>query len=77
MRGKKNDFSMTFFNYHEKALHLQYVHNTETAERWTDSKNIKWTHANIYDRRKGEFLKRIYHHSIGDVRQYLVNLNSK
>lgn len=68
---------MTFFYFKKKVLHLHFVHNTEKAERWTDSKNIQWAHANIYDRRTGKFIKRIYHSSILDIREYLIKLNAK
>lgn len=75
MKGKKNDFAMTFFYFKKKVLHLHFVHNTDKAIKWTNDKNIQWGHANIYDRRTGEFLKRIYHCSILDIREYLRKMN--
>lgn len=60
MKGKKNDYSLTFFFYNTKTLHLHYVHNTEKATKWATEKGIKWTHANIYNRRSKIFLERVY-----------------
>lgn len=59
MKGKKNDYSMTFYNGEERRLFMQYVHNTETAIKWVNSKGIEWTHAMIYDRRTRERVARI------------------
>ncbi len=52
MKGKKNDFSMSFWDADGKrVLFLEYVHDTEAAKRWASSKNINWVRVNIYDRR--------------------------
>lgn len=59
MQGKKNDFSMTFYNGEEKRLFLEFVHNTDTAIKWVKSKSIEWTHAMVYDRRTREKILRI------------------
>ena len=59
MQGKKNDFSMTFYHHEEKRLFLEFVHNTDKAIRWVESKKIEWTHAMIYDRRTREKIERI------------------
>lgn len=60
MKGRKNDYSITFFNKEEKVLHLGYVHDTRNAVQWVIDKKIEWTHGNIYDRRTREFITRIY-----------------
>ena len=59
MKGKKNDFSMTFYNGEEKRLFLEYVHSTEKAISWVKGKGIIWTHAMIYERRTREKIGRI------------------
>jgi hypothetical protein len=59
MKGKKNDFSMTFYNNDDRALFMEYVHNTETAIKWVDGKKIIWTHAMVYERRTREKIERI------------------
>jgi hypothetical protein len=59
MKGKKNDFSMTFYNNEEKRLFLEFVHSTDKAISWVNSKKIEWTHAMIYDRRTREKISRI------------------
>lgn len=59
MKGKKNDFSMTFYNGEVKRLFLEYVHNTNKAIDWVESKNIPWTHAMIYERRTRKKITRI------------------
>lgn len=59
MKGKKNDYSMTFYNNEDRRLFMQYVHNTETAIKWVNDKGIVWTHAMVYDRRTREKVTRI------------------
>ena len=60
MKGKKNDYSMSFYNGDTRVLFLKFVHNTDKAEKWVDSKSISWTHANVYERRTEKFLSRLY-----------------
>lgn len=59
MQGKKNDFSMTFYNGEERTMFLEFVHNTNKAIVWINQKNIQWTHAMVYNRRTKEKLERI------------------
>jgi hypothetical protein len=59
MKGKKNDFSMSFYNNDERTMFLGFVHNTEKAITWINQKGIKWTHAMLYDRRTREKIDRI------------------
>jgi len=59
MKGKKNDFSITFYNGEERRLFLEFVHDTEKALSWTDEKGIEWTHAMLYNRRTREKMGRI------------------
>jgi len=59
MKGRKNDFSMTFYNGEEKRLFMEFVHDTEVAVKWVNSKSIEWTHAMLYDRRTREKIDRI------------------
>jgi hypothetical protein len=55
MKGKKNDFSMSFWDADGKrVLFLEYVHDTEKAKAWVASKGINWVTVNIYDRRTRE-----------------------
>lgn len=60
MRGKKNDFSMTFYNGEVRRLFLEYVHDTNVAIRWVNNKRIEWTHAMIYERRTRKKIKRVF-----------------
>lgn len=59
MKGRKNDYSMTFYNGEERRLFLAFVHDTDKAIVWVEQKRIEWTHAMIYDRRTRETIKRI------------------
>lgn len=59
MKGKKNDFSMTFYNNDDRVLFMEYVHKTESAVQWINKNKIKWTHAMIYNRRTREKIDRI------------------
>lgn len=64
MKGKKNDFSVTFYNGEEKRLFMEFVHDTEDAERWMKKNNIEWTHAMIYERRTRKTLTRLKNKSL-------------
>lgn len=60
MRGKKNDFSMTFYNNNERVLFMEYVHDTNEAIKWVENVMKKqWTHAMVYERRTREKIDRI------------------
>lgn len=59
MKGKKNDYSITFYNGEEKRLFLEFVHDTNKAIRWVNAKNIEWTHAMVYERRTRAKVERI------------------
>jgi hypothetical protein len=59
MKGKKNDYSMTFYRKQRKVLFLEFVHDTTKAKEWVKAKNIEWTHAMIYERRTREKIQRI------------------
>lgn len=59
MKGKKNDFSMTFYDGEERRLFLPFVHDTKKAISWVESKKIIWTHAMVYDRRTRDKVCRI------------------
>ena len=64
MKGKKNDFSISFFNEEQRVMFLEYVHDTQKAVDWVNNKGITWSYGNIYDRRTREFLKQI---KVGDL----------
>lgn len=60
MKGKKNDYSMSFFDKDgQRVLFLEYVHDTKKAERWADAKQFPWTVAKIWNRRSREFVDKI------------------
>lgn len=59
MQGKKNDFSMTFYNGEDRTMFLKFVHNTNKAIIWINKNNIQWTHAMVYNRRTKEKIERI------------------
>lgn len=56
----KNDYSVTVFNEKKVMLKLYYVHNLYTCFKWLNDKNIEWTYFNVYARRTGRYLGRIY-----------------
>lgn len=59
MKGKKNDFSMTFYENQKRILFLEYVHDTDKAIKWADRNGFEnWTHYVIYNRRTREQLER-------------------
>ena len=59
MKGKKNDFSMTFYNGEERRLFMEFVHTTEGAIKWVKAQKIPWTHAMVYNRRTREPITRL------------------
>ncbi|MDV3950591.1 hypothetical protein CMT75_18915 [Elizabethkingia anophelis] len=59
MKGKKNDFSMTFYDGEQKRLFMEYVHDTNKMVDWVNFRKIEWTHAMIYNRRTREKVDRI------------------
>ena len=59
MKGKKNDFSMTFYNGDERRLFVEFVHDTNKAIQWVNAKQITWTHSMIYDRRTRAKIERV------------------
>lgn len=60
MKGKKNDFSLSFYEMHESRLFMEFVHSTEKSIKWANDKGIVWQYVNIYNRRSREFIKREY-----------------
>jgi len=59
----KNDYSFIVFDKDNNQIcKIEFVHNCYKSAQWlTDSKNYnQWHYANIYNRRSGTFMKRIY-----------------
>lgn len=59
MKGKKNDYSVTFYDGEERRLFLEFVHNTDKALEWVRKQRINWTHAMVYNRRTREKVTRL------------------
>ena len=60
MKGKKNDFSMTFFENNKLVIYMEFVHDTDKAIKWIETVAKKgWSEANIYNRRTREFIEKI------------------
>jgi hypothetical protein len=60
MKGKKNDFSMTFYHDQERILFLEYVHDTNKALKWVENNGFgHYTHYVTYNRRTRERLERV------------------
>lgn len=59
MKGKKNDYSVTFYDGEERRLFLEFVHNTDAAIEWVRKQRINWTHAMVYNRRTREKITRL------------------
>ncbi len=59
MKGRKNDFAMSFYNGQERTMFLGFVHDTEKALLWAQNKGVIITHYVIYDRRTREQIKRV------------------
>lgn len=59
MKGKKNDFSMRFYDNDIERPFFPYVHDTKKMIAWVNSKGIEWTHAMVYNRRTRQKVARI------------------
>jgi len=59
----QNDYSCTVFLGSRKVNFMKYVGNCYTYASYLDSKNIKWSVMNVYNRRTGEFITRFYYGS--------------
>lgn len=60
MKGKKNDFSITFYNGEEKRLFMEFVQDTNDTIRWMKRQGIEWTHGMLYERRTRRTIGRLY-----------------
>jgi len=60
MKGKDNDFSITFYNGEEKRLFMEFVQDTNYTIKWMRRKGIEWTHGMLYERRTKRTIGRIY-----------------
>ena len=61
--NRKNDYSVIVFTRENAFLvKVQYVHNLYKCSQWlSNSVNYNnWHYINVYDRRTGHYLKRLY-----------------
>lgn len=59
--GHKNDYSCIFFLNDGKVFKMKYVHNLYNCSKWVENHNLQgYKYFNVYDRRKGNFLRRFY-----------------
>lgn len=56
MKGKNNDFSISFYFGGQRVLFLRYVHDTEKSLRWATAR-IVWDTCVVYNRRTREKLQ--------------------
>lgn len=60
MLKKKNDYSViVFFENEKKPKKWVYVHKLNGFSMFLDKKHPNWLYMNIYNRREGNFIKRI------------------
>lgn len=60
----KDDYTCIAFYDTEKPKKWQYVHKLKGFADFLNSKHPGWKYFNVYDRRKGDFLKRFYPNSL-------------
>lgn len=59
--GHDNDYSVTVFFPSEKPKKWGFVHRLNFfASNFLDKKHSEWKYFNVYDRRKGIYLKQFY-----------------
>jgi hypothetical protein len=56
----KNDYSVIAFLSDGQAKKWNYVHSLQGFAKFLDEKHPDWNYMNVYDRRKGQYLKRFY-----------------
>jgi hypothetical protein len=60
MSEHKNDYSVIVFFDNEKPKKWQYVNKLNGLAMFLNNKHSSWTYFNVYDRRKGIYLKRFH-----------------
>lgn len=66
----KNDYSISYFHNNERVLFLKYVHNIYKSCKWLETQGIEFSYMNVYDRRTGQFLKRLWF-EVNGIRQFI------
>jgi hypothetical protein len=56
----KNDYSIVAFFEEEKPKKWTYVHTLDSIANFLNQKHSGWKYFNVYNRRTGEYLQRIY-----------------
>ena len=66
MKGKKNDFSMSYWKDGVRVFFMEFVQKTEDSDKWLEKiksyatgKKIDWDEVNIYERRTRKFIQKI------------------
>ncbi|MCE5347115.1 MAG: hypothetical protein LLG13_12640 [Bacteroidales bacterium] len=54
------DYSVTIFLSTGEAKKWKYVHKLDGFVKFLNEKHPKWKYMNVYDRRKGQYIKRFY-----------------
>ena len=64
MAEHKNDYSViVFFEDKQKPKKWTYVHKLNGFSLFLDKKHPTWEYMNVYNRRTGESIRRIYRYS--------------
>lgn len=58
--SNKKKLSASVWLGSKRVLFLPYVHSFQYVPYWLNSKNVRWSVINYYDRRTRKFLKRVY-----------------
>jgi len=58
--GHKNDYTCIVYFPESSPKKWQYVHGLFGFSKFLDSKHPTWEYFNVYDRRLGTYLKRLY-----------------
>jgi len=61
MLKKKNDYSViVFFENESRPKKWEYVHKLNGFSLFLSKKHPTWEYMNVYNRRSGEFMKRLH-----------------
>lgn len=61
MYKRKNDYTViVFFENDAKTKKWKYVHRVDRFVKFLNSKHNNWLYFNLYNRRSGAFMQRLY-----------------
>lgn len=70
LRDLKPKYKLQFYWHKSKTYYLPHVKIIGYACDWANKKGIQWTYVNVYDRKTGAFLFRVYQNNYSLYSKY-------